>query len=486
MPIGQNRKRNVGELRHGVLGSADAVAQSLALLALTFAVSAAPAIAAGTAGAAVPVAYVIAGVGSLCLASVIVRFTRRIAHAGGLYTYTVRGLGPGVGFLAGWLYAIAFAVGISFVLIIAADFLSTVLTANTSAHLGWFPLYCILLALILLIALADIRISTRIQLAFAVIGVLAILALSIAIVAKGGANGLTWRPFDPRVAPSGHGLALAVVLAFTGYIGFEAAAVLGEEAARPRRVIPRAILGTVLIATAYFIFVTWAQAIGYGVAGAGRWAADPTALDTLSGRYVGHWYGTLVDIIVAIDAFVAALAGVHLTARTLFAMGRDGGIPRVFAATTPRFRSPYVGIALSVVLTLILGAWLGRHYGVGLYFALMATTASLGILFVYALVAIAGMVFFWNARRQSGQSYNVVLDIVLPVIAVAICGYAIYSTLIPRPPAPIGYSAWIALAWLVAGLLVLIWLVLTRRDQVRTFGKAFEAGEVEPDESVHQ
>jgi amino acid transporter len=486
MPIGQNRKGKVGELRHGVLGSADAVAQSLALLALTFAVSAAPAIAAGTAGAAVPVAYVIAGVGSLCLASVIVRFTRRIAHAGGLYAYTVRGLGPGFGFLAGWLYAIAFAVGISFVLIIAADFLSTVLTANTSVHLGWFPLYCILLGLILLIALADIRISTRIQLAFALVGVLAILALSIAIVAKGGANGLTWRPFDPRVAPSGHGLALAVVLAFTGYIGFEAAAVLGEETARPRRVIPRAILGTVLIATAYFIFVTWAQAIGYGVAGAGRWAADPTALDTLSGRYVGHWYGTLVDIIVAIDAFVAALAGVHLTARTLFAMGRDGGIPRAFAATTPRFRSPYVGIALSVVLTLILGAWLGRHYGVGLYFALMATTASLGILFVYALVAIAGMVFFWNARRQGGQSYNVVLDIVLPVIAVAICGYAIYSTLIPRPPAPIGYSAWIALAWLVAGLLVLVWLVLARRDQVRTFGKAFEAGEVEPAESLHQ
>jgi hypothetical protein len=91
---------------------------------------------------------------------------------------------------------------------------------------------------------------------------------------------------------------------------------------------------------------------------------------------------------------------VHLTARTLFAMGRDGGIPRAFAATTPRFRSPYVGIAVSVVLTLILGAWLGRHYGVGTYFALMATTASLGILIVYALVAIAGMVFFWNARHR--------------------------------------------------------------------------------------
>ena len=91
-----------GGLRRGVLGSADAVAQSLALLALTFAVTAAPALAAATAGAAVPVAYVIAGLGSLCLGSVIARFGRRIAHAGGLYAYAARGLGPQIGFVAGW------------------------------------------------------------------------------------------------------------------------------------------------------------------------------------------------------------------------------------------------------------------------------------------------------------------------------------------------------------------------------------------------
>jgi len=66
MATGQTNK--IGELRHGVLGSADAIAQSLALLALTFAVSAAPASAAATAGAAMPIAFVIAGVGSLCLA----------------------------------------------------------------------------------------------------------------------------------------------------------------------------------------------------------------------------------------------------------------------------------------------------------------------------------------------------------------------------------------------------------------------------------
>jgi len=476
MPRSPRHRKGSGELRHGILGSPDAIAQSLALLALAFAVSAAPAAAAAAAGAAVPAAYVIAGAGSLCLASVIVRFTRRIAHAGGLYAYTARGLGPQLGFVAGWMYAVAFAVGISFVLIISADFLSAVLTANTSVHLGWFPLYCILLAVILLIALADIRVSTRLQLVFAVIGVLTIVVLSAVIVAKGGAHGLTARPFDPRLSPSTHGLFLAVVLAFTGFIGFEAAAVLGEEAAAPRRVIPRAILGTALLATAYFVFVTWAQAIGYGVAGAGRWAADPTALATLSDRYIGHWFATVVDVVVAIDAFVAALAGVHLTARTLFAMGRDGALPGAFAATTRRLRSPYAGIGVSVALTLVLGATLGRHYGVITYFALMATTASLGILLVYALVAVSGMVFFWKVRHKVGERYNVLLDVVLPLIAVAICGYTIYASIFPRPPAPISYSLWIALAWLAAGTVIVIVLMLARPDRVRSFGESFGTG----------
>ena len=464
------------QLRHGVLGSPDAIAQSLAMLALTFGVTAAPASAAATAGTAVPAAYVITGVGSLCLASVIVRFTRRIAHAGGLYAYTVRGLGPRTGFLAGWMYAIAFAIGISFVLIISADFASTVLTANTSVHLSWFPVYCVLLALILLIALADIRVSTRVQLFFAVIGVITIVALSVTIAAKGGADGLSWRPFDPRQAPDTHGLFLAVILAFTGYIGFEAAAVLGEEAARPTRVIPRAILGTVIVATIYFVFTTWAQAIGYGVSGATRWASDPTAVATLSSRYVGSWFSTLVDVVVVLDSFVAALAGVHLTARTLFAMGRDRGIPRAFAATTPRVGSPYVGIGGCVALTLILGATLGRHYGVLTYFALMATTGSLGILFVYILVALAGMVFFWRVRAT--EPYNWLLDVLFPLVAIAICGYAVYASVFPRPPAPVSYSLWIALGCLAAGLAALGWLIRTRPERVRSFGQAVEPAEV--------
>lgn len=462
-----------GGLRQNILGSPDAIAQSLALLALAFGVSAAPAGVAASAGLAAPWAYIIAGAGSLCLASVIVRFARRFAHAGGLYAYTVKGLGPQVGFVGGWLYAVAYAVGISFVLIISSDYLATVLTSNTAIHLSWFTWYVILLAIMLLLALVDIRVSTRVQLVFAVVGVATVLVLCIAILSKGGAAGVTLQPLNPGDSPSTHGMFLGGVLAFTGFIGFEAAAVLGEEARKPLKVIPRAILGTVIVATVYYVFVTWSMAVGYGVHGVGKWASDATALTTLSDHYVAHWFGTFLDVVVIIDAFVAALAGVQLTARTLFALGRDRGLPSLFAATTPRFKSPYVGILTSIALTLILGGTLGRHYGVFTYFAMMATTGSLGILFVYILVAISGMAFFWRMKNRATHAYNVLLDLVLPLGAVAICGYTIYSSIVPAPPAPISYSVWIALGWFVLGVVILAVLWFTRPEAVRGFGRAF-------------
>ena len=88
---------NPSELKHGVLGLGDAFAESFALLSLALASSLATSVVAANAGVAAPWAYIVAGAGSLCLASVIIRFTRRMASAGGVYTYTSRGLGAGGG-----------------------------------------------------------------------------------------------------------------------------------------------------------------------------------------------------------------------------------------------------------------------------------------------------------------------------------------------------------------------------------------------------
>lgn len=469
-------KAPAGQLQRGVLGLPDALAQSVALLSLAIGVAFAASGTAGDAGAAAPLTYLVAAVGTLCLASVIIRFSRRFATVGGVYTYIARGLGPDLGFIGGWIYGAGFAVGISFVLAISSTFLSTVFKAHTSLKIGWFPFFCILLVAMVVLSLLAIQISTRIQLALAAIGILAILVLSAIILAKGGHDGVSLQPFNPSRVPSSSGFFLGMVLAFTGFIGFEASAVLGEETAKPRQAIPTAILGAVLFAAVFYVFVTWTMSLGYGINNSAQWAGDPAALDTLSTRYAGTGLSIIIDLCVAASGFVAALGGVHLTSRTLLAMGRDGGLPRLFAWTHPRWRSPWTGVIVSGVITIALGAWLGNHYGPFTFFAFLATTASLGILLVYILVAAGGAVLFWRERGQ-GVAYNIVLDVLLPAVAIVICGYTIYKSIEPVPPHPIDEAPYIAGAWVLLGIIVLAWLRFRSPEKVSRFGAALGEGE---------
>jgi amino acid transporter len=466
----------IGELRHGILSVVDSFAQSVALLSLALGVAFASSAAAGETGIAAPFAYLIAGVGSLCLASVIIRFTRRMASAGGLYTYISRGLNPSAGFLGGWLYGGGFAVGISFVLVIGSFFMQTAFTAHTSLHWGWYTWFFIMLAALAAIALLDVKLSSRIQLVLAAVGVAAILLLSIVIAAKGGDHGFNFTPLNPAKATSTNDLFLAVVLTFTGFIGFEAAAAFGEEAADPLRAIPKAILTAVIVAVAYYVFVTWMMGIGF--ANAAAWAKDPAALDTLATRYVGNWLAVIIDFSVAASAFVAALAGTNLTSRTAYAMGREGGLPRAFAWTHPRFRTPWVGIVFSLVVTLLLGVFFAHHYDPITYFIWMATCATIGILITYILIAMGGIAFF--AKDRTG--WNPLLDLVVPAGAIAICGYTLYKSIHPTPAYTgiVKWAPWVALIWLALGVVIDLWLTLMKPDRVRAFGTILGAGEGVP------
>jgi amino acid transporter len=370
------------------------------------------------------------------------------------------------------MYAGAFAVGISFTLVIASSFLAS-LFADLHITVDWFVIFCVLLVALFAFAFFDIRISTRSQLVLAAIGVLAVLILSVIILAKGGAQGVSLKPFAPSMLSGGFsGLFFAAVYSFTSFIGFEAAAVLGEETANPRVAIPRAILAAVIVGTIFYVFVTYAMSIGYGVNHATIWAQDQAPLDTLANKYAGTVLAVIVDLMVALGAFIASLAGLNLTARMLFAMGRDGGIPRVFGKTHARYKSPWVGILTALVITLILGVTLGRNLGAFTFFGFMATTASLGILLAYILVACSGIVYFVRAsREQTGRKWVLIFDIILPIIAILLCAATIYSSIVPVPAFPVNYAPYIMIAWLIIGAIILGILLVTQREKVQAFGK---------------
>ncbi len=479
------------QLGKGRLRIADAVGQSVGLLALIMALAITTGPIAAFAGPAAPLAYLIAGLGSLCLAYVFIRFTRSMASAGSIYTYVAKGLGPEAGFIGGWLYAGAFAFGVSFTLAIAS-FYASELFANINITLDWFWLFLVGIVLLFAFAFFDIRLSTRTQLVVTVVGVLAVLVVVFAILFKGGASGLSAEPFSPGAVSGGFSsLFFAVIFGFTAFGGFEAAAALGEESVNPRRAIPRAILVAILVAVVFFVLTTYAFAVGYGATakGAGAWAGDAAPLDTLANQYVSKSLATFIDLMVAIDAFIASLAGLNLASRILFAMGRDRGLPAVFGRSHPRYKSPWIAMLFILAITLILGVLPGRIMdSLGgaplpqpLPFAFfLAGTATLGILGGYILIGISGLVFF--QRNKEGSGAQVIWQILLPLIAVLIVGAALFSSIYPISPAPplvppLSYSPYIFGGWLLLGIILVVVLRVVNPALVSKFGQIVATGE---------
>src|SRR5262249_40241020 len=137
----------------------------------------------------------------------------------------------------------------------------------------------------------------------------------------------TWSVFTVAPGTDVSTVFLGAVFGFLSFAGFEAAATLGEEAKRPRRDIPRAILGTALFGGAYFVFVTAVEVMGFGTSPAGitAFTQSGSLLGDLGARYVGAWVGDAISLGAAVSAFGCALACAVGGSRLLFALARDSG-----------------------------------------------------------------------------------------------------------------------------------------------------------------
>ncbi|MCL6544967.1 MAG: hypothetical protein K6T61_07050, partial [Bryobacteraceae bacterium] len=91
---------------------------------------------------------------------------------------------------------------------------------------------------------------------------------------------------------------------------------------------PLAILAAVFGTGLFYIVVTYAQTLGFGLSRAGiaSFAQSAAPLDDLARHYVGRLMAVLLDFGATISAFASALGTANAGARILYAMGRDGFI----------------------------------------------------------------------------------------------------------------------------------------------------------------
>jgi amino acid transporter len=462
-----------GQLAHGSLRLWDAIAISVSVLAPGMAMLLNVSGVAAVSGGSTPLAFLLGGVGCLALAFVVIGFTRRMATAGYAYTYASRSLGKEAGFMAGWLYFFGMICFVPMTMSAVGYLAADLLGLNPKL---WIVFFFIGMALFLVLSVIRIRVTTRVQLVIGIVTVAIILIVDAVTTAKGGSHGQALSAFSFSHTNEGGftGVFYGIIFGVTSYIGFETAADFGEETANPRRYIPIAVIAATLFAVVFYLWTTYSITIGYGVKNGVKMGADPTALKTTATTFIGSWMGTLVEIGGLLAAFIVCVACATAGARTLFAMGREGVLPAAFGRTSDRFQTPVNATIAVAVLATAMALLIGYPLSSGSFgqpfsnYYFWATTGTLVIIVVYIMLCLGGIVFFWRTRDT--RKWNPVLHVAVPLIGAIVFGAALYGSIHPTPPSILKWTPYVALAWLVLGAGVLVWLRMRRPEAVDMIG----------------
>lgn len=348
-------------LRQGRLTLADVIAQSVAVIAPALSGGIISYLAATKAGGATPLAYLLAMVGTLCIGGVVSEFGRHLPSAGSIYTYTTSGLSRMSGFVVGWSYSLTFMI-LGGAVLAGFGYFASILVQSLAAErsgataIAWYWFFLAGLVALALMSLFDVRVSTRAQLMFTVASVAIMVVAAVVVIGHGSpeesANGgahLDLGAFWPGAAGvPWSGVAFGLSFGILSFTGFETGAVLAEETSDPKRNIPWAVIGSVVAAGLFYLLVTYATAIGFGI----REAADawPGAAAGLVAVTPYSWLGKLVLFAIATSCLFCAL-GLHtVVSRTVYAMGREHVLPSILGSTHWRWRTPSTAILINLVL----------------------------------------------------------------------------------------------------------------------------------------
>jgi amino acid transporter len=448
---GQRLERNVLSVPNGIALAAAAMAPVLAV------VLNAPA-AGPLAGAALPLSFLLAFIACLFVGNTVVQFARRLPSAGSFYTYNSHGLGKGAGFFTGWLFWIGYAILCPGLFTALGSFAHDYVLTTFNSDVPWWVFSIVGMAIVFGLSIRSIKTSVQVDLTMLTIEVIVFLILAVIAIARGG-SGNTLAVFSPASAPTGFsGVGLGVVFGILSFIGFDAAATLGEEARNPRRSVPLAVMGALVSVGVFYVFVMYALTAGYGLNSAANlkaFVSDANPFITLAHKDA-PWLEQIVDLCAVAGIFSCFLAVHNTTVRIIFSMGRDRVLPGVLGRVHARWFSPYTAIyaltAFTMLIGFAVGAWLGpgatsanAAYSTGAY-GFTGTIGTVAIVIVYMLSNIA-LIRYYFAQPER----NLFLHIILPILGVLALAYPLWSVAQPGQNFPLNLVPIIVVVWIVAG-----------------------------------
>ena len=434
-------KRNDG-LRSQCLSFPEILAQSVANVAPTATPTVNLALVFASAGNGTWLTYVIATIGLMFVGMNINQFACRTASPGSLYAYIAKGLGSTMGVLSGWGLVLAYLFTAMAVLCGFANY-TNVLLSPTGIQFSPLFLYAICTGIAWYFAYKDIQLSTMLMLAIEGFSVGLILVLAVIILsAKGFAIDMSQLSLQ-NVKPEG--LQLGLVLAVFSYVGFESATALGDEAKKPLKFIPRAVVLSTILSGLFFIVLSYTEVLGFSgsTTPLNQSAAPLNDLANLAG--VG-FFGLFITVAAIVSFFGCALASINAGARIFFTMARHGIFHASMGKAHNRNGTPHIAVTMSSLFVFLVPASMSL-FGLKILdiYGYLGTIATYGFLLAYILISIAAPIYLYRMQALS------IFDIAIAAIAIIFMLIPVVGSVYPVPAAPFNVFPYLFLMYLVVG-----------------------------------
>ena len=462
------------ELRENAVGLPGMLMQGIATIGPSFAILASFVFIVSFAGLVTPWAYLFGGILLGLQALSAAQLAKVFPSAGGWYTWIARAFHPRAGFFAGVL----FSIWLPPVATLTMAFLAkTVLEPSIKAEYGvdvpWWIWVVAGVALVVFFAYQGISISEKALIITGLIEIVIMVALAFTGLASPGPGGFSFGPLNPGNFGLAGNLFLGVVFSIFAFSGWESTGPLAEESKNPKRNVPIGLVGSVVILTVYFVFVTWGYLVGIGVSKVG---SIPTAsafpVATMAQRV---WGGAWVLLLFALlnSAIALSIACFNGGTRTWYAMGRSGVLPKMVGKVNPTRKTPVNAISLQVGVQVLAFACV-LIWGAEDVFFSWANAITIGLVLMYVLCNIGVVRYYLTEGRAQ---FNPLLHIVVPVVAsaagVVVVWKSYFSPFTSTGPVFWGLMTFIVV--LVLTVVILIYLRVTgREDWMRRAQLVFE------------
>lgn len=393
------------------------------------------------AGPALILSFIIAGLVCAFCALCYAELASMVPVSGSAYTYSYATFGEIIAWVLGWDLILEYGFAASMVASGWSGYFQGLLSgfgidlphAFTSAFNvdkgTYIDLPAILIALLLTFLVSrGAKESTRINTIMVVIKI-AVIVLFL-VVGVFYVKPTNWTPFMPF---GFGGVVTGAATAFIAYIGFDVVATAAEEVRNPQKDLPRGIIASLIVCALLYVLVT---AVLTGIVPYQQLdVKNPVAFAI---QFIHqNWIAGFISLGAIVGITTVLFVLIYGQTRLIYAMGRDGLLPKRLSKLNPKTKAPTVS-------TWVTGIVVAFFAGV-LPLDKLSDLVSIGTLFAFVSVAI-GIIILRKTRPDLKRSFRVPWVPLIPILAILCCGYLLFS---------LPLVTWESfLVWMVLGLII--------------------------------